>query len=257
MQAALPDAWPAAASYRYLDQAGPAGLAWEWLRRDPAYQAVAGTPAVARGGVTLLEPAPPDCTARWGCLAMPDAGLGWAEAPVLWSAAVDASVLQVVALPVMDRQTEPFDLVRSAVRATVVRGEHREHVLLGSGAGSIRLDVAGGSLLEGPVSLMHDLAGFADLEPKLAALRRFLEFRRTGQLPAIPPVGQRLRRQVLAFRVHDALIAGASIRDVGVMLFGLGRVQEEWAGEALKSQCRRLIAMARDMAAGGYRELLG
>jgi hypothetical protein len=58
-------------------------------------------------------------------------------------------------------------------------------------------------------------------------------------------------------RVHDALVAGASIRDVGVMLFGLERVRDEWAGEALKSQCRRLIATARDMAAGGYRELLG
>lgn len=257
MPAALPDAWPAAASYRYLDHAGPAGLAWEWLRRDSAYQAVAGTSAVALGAVTLLEPAPTDCIARWGCLAMPDASLGWAEAPVLWSAAVDASVLQVVALPVMDRQREPFDLIGSAVRATVVRGENREHVLLGSGAGAIRLDVAGGSLLEGPVSLMHDLSGIVDLEPTLAVLRRFLDFQRTGHLTAVPPASQRLRRQVLALRVHDALVAGASIRDVGVMLFGLDRIREEWPGEALKSQCRRLIAMARDMAAGGYRELLG
>lgn len=257
MPAALPDAWPAATSYCYLEHAGPAGLAWEWLRRDPAYQAVAGTSAITLGHVTLLEPAPDDCTGRWGCLAMPDAGLGWTEAPVLWSAAVDASVLQVVALPVMDRQTEPFDLVRSAVGATVVRGENREPVLLGSGAGTIRLDVAGGSLLEGPVSLMHDLAGVLDLEPALVALRRFLEFRRTGHLTVVPPASLRLQRQVLALRVHDALVAGASIRDVGVMLFGLERVRDEWAGEALKSQCRRLIAMARDMAAGGYRELLG
>lgn len=257
MPAALPDAWPVAASYRYLDHAGPAGLAWEWLRRDPAYQAVAGTSAIAHGNVTLLEPAPTDCMGRWGCLAMPDASLGWAEAPVLWSAAVDASVLQVVALPVMDRQTQPFDLIGSAARATIIRRENREHVLLGVGAGAIRLDVAGGSLLEGPVSLMHDLAGVADLEPALAALRRFLDFRRTGHLMAVPPASQRPRRQVLALRVHDALVAGASIRDVGVMLFGVQRVREEWAGEALKSQCRRLIAMARNMAAGGYRELLG
>jgi len=209
------------------------------------------------GDVKLFEPAPADCARRWGCLALPNASLGWSEAPVLWSAAVDPSVLQVVALPVMDRQTEPFDLVGGAVQATVVRGENREHVLLGSGADAIRLDVAGGSLLNGPVVLLHDLAGVVELEPALTALRRFLEFRRTGHL--LPPItlgGQRLRRQVLAVRVHDALARGASIRDVGVMLFGLERVRNEWAGEALKSQCRRLIAMARKMAAGGYRELL-
>lgn len=189
---------------------------------------------------------------------MPDASLEWADAPVLWSAEVDAAVLQVVALPVMDQQTEPFDLIGSAVRATVVRGENREHVLLGSGSGAIRLDVAGGSLLDGPVSLMHNLAGVVDLEPAaLSALRRFLEFRRMGHLVVVPPASQRLQRQVLALRVHDALVAGASIRDVGVMLFGLERVRDEWAGEALKSQCRRLIALARDMATGGYRKLLG
>lgn len=254
----MPTALPAAASYRYLDQAGPAGLAWEWLRRDPAYRAIAGTSARARGNVTIVEPAPADCTVRWGCLAMPDASLEWADAPVLWSAEVDAAVLQVVALPVMDQQTEPFDLIGSAVRATVVRGENREHVLLGSGSGAIRLDVAGGSLLDGPVSLMHNLAGVVDLEPAaLSALRRFLEFRRMGHLVVVPPASQRLQRQVLALRVHDALVAGASIRDVGVMLFGLERVRDEWAGEALKSQCRRLIALARDMATGGYRKLLG
>lgn len=257
MPAALPDAWSAAASYRYLDHAGPAGLAWEWLRRDPAYHSVAGTSAVTLGDVTLLQPAPADCTGRWGCLAMPDASLGWMEAPVLWSAAVDASVLQVVPLPVMDRQTQPFDLLRCGVRATIVRGEHRQHVLLGSGSGGIRLDVAGGSLLDGPVALMHDLSGVADLEPALVALRRFLDFRRTGHLMEVPHASQRLRRQVLALRVHDALVGGASIRDVGVMLFGLERVRDEWSEEALKSQCRRLIAMARDMAVGGYRKLLG
>src|SRR3546814_17468111 len=83
-------------------------------------------------------------------------------------------------------------------------------------------------------------------------------FRRTGRIPALSTRAcQRLRRQVLALRVHDALAAGASIRDVGIMLFGFERVRDEWADEALKWHCRRLIALAREMVAGGYRTLLG
>src|SRR3546814_4790994 len=77
-----------------------------------------------------------------------------------------------------------------------------------------------------------------------------------GRIPALSTRAcQRLRRQVLALRVHDALAAGASIRDVGIMLFGFERVRDEWADEALKSHCRRLIALAREMVAGGYRTL--
>lgn len=87
----------------------------------------------------------------------------------------------------------------------------------------------------------------------MAALRRFLHFCRVGVLPAYsPPASQRLRRQAVILRVADALAQGASIRDVGIMLYGAERVSEEWADEALKSQCRRLIAMAR----GGYKSLL-
>lgn len=67
---------------------------------------------------------------------------------------------------------------------------------------------------------------------------------------------QTWRRHIAALRVHDALALGASIRDIGLLLFGLERIRQEWAGEALKSQCRRLIAQARAMAAGGYRSLL-
>jgi len=59
-------------------------------------------------------------------------------------------------------------------------------------------------------------------------------------------------------RVHDALTAGASIRDIGIMLYGLARIEAEWRdpGESLKSQCRRFIASARAMASGEYKDLL-
>lgn len=257
MSAAQPEAWPAATSYRYLDAARPADLAWEWLRRDPDYRSLAPESVAPEAGVTILTPAPASCTHRWGCLNMPSAARRSTDASLLWSAEFDRSVLRVLALPVSGRLGTPFDLATCGSEAFVVDGGDCEHIMLRGRAGSVRLDVLSGSLLDGPASLSLSLAVMEENGPALAALQRFLHLQRTGRLPAQSPLAsQRLRRQVLALRVHDALAAGASIRDVGIMLFGFDRVRDEWADEALKSQCRRLISLAREMASGGYRALL-
>lgn len=56
----------------------------------------------------------------------------------------------------------------------------------------------------------------------------------------------------------DALRAGASERDMGVLLFGAARVMSEWSPEsALRAQVRHLIRRGRALVAGGYRKLLG
>lgn len=258
MPAAPPTGRPAAASYQYLDAAGPAELAWEWLRRDPDYRRLAHDGGRrAMGGVTLVAAAPLECTARWGCLNLPGPNERWDEAPVLWSTTVDPAVLKVLALPARAADGPAFDLRRYGALATAVLAPDCEHVLLRVAGQTIRLDVLSGSLMRGPVSLVHDFAGTDEIEQVFAALRRFLRLRRSGHLPARSfAASQRANRQIQALRVHDALALGASIRDVGVMLFGIERVQAEWADEALKSQCRRLIALSRFMVGGGYRTLL-
>lgn len=255
MPAAAQSAWPAASSYRYLEKAGPADLAWEWVRRDPEYRRLQhNSPLRARGGVRIFRAAPADCTARWDCLALPNPALDFAEAPILWSSTADPSVLRVLAIGPREAGIR-FDLRDCRLPTALVRGADCEHVLVGRGGAAVRLDVVCGSLLDGPVALVHDLASAG--EPAIAALRRFLHFSRTGELPAYrPPLSQRVRRQAIALRVADARALGASIRDIGIMLYGADRVSDEWSDEALKSQCRRLIALARAMTRGGYRGLL-
>src|SRR3546814_17336485 len=93
MSAAQPDAWPAAASYRYLDDAGPADLAWEWLRRDPDYRKLADRSALPGHDPAILDPAPAQCKALWGCLNIPDAARRSTDASLLWRAEVDRSCL--------------------------------------------------------------------------------------------------------------------------------------------------------------------
>src|SRR3546814_9123075 len=77
-----------------LDDAGPADLAWEWLRRDPDYRKLADRSALPGHDTAILDPAPAQCTALWGCLNMPDAERRCTDASLLWSAEVDRSVLR-------------------------------------------------------------------------------------------------------------------------------------------------------------------
>jgi hypothetical protein len=62
----------------------------------------------------------------------------------------------------------------------------------------------------------------------------------------------------MMLRVHDALAAGASQREIASVLFGAERVEADWLGtsESLRSRVKRLVRDARAMARGGYRSLL-
>lgn len=253
-------AWPGSEAYRYLDGARRADLAWEWLRRNPGFRRLA--PCVWRhtaDGIAVTDITSSECEGRWGCLHVPDPDLRFTDTPILWSADIDPSVLRVTASPAADDRSA-FDLRRWGAAATLVIGSQgEESLLLRDGGPGLRIDIVCGSLLNGPVTLLHDFGWVHDVEPAIVALRRYLHLCRTGELPTLRrATNQATRRLIEALRVHDALAGGASIRDVGVVLFGIDRIQAEWPGrgEALKSHCRRLIALSRLMASGGYRTLL-
>lgn len=261
MPSVPPRGWPGDATYRYLDGASPAEIAWEWLRRDPAYCSLNPT-AIDRmdGGLRIAQAAIFTVQARWDCLNSPSPKGTWAESPVLWSSSIDPAVLSVMAVPANGGDEGVFDLRRWRAMAMMLPSASGEHLLL-QGAGScLRLDVMSGTLRDGPVMLFLDLARAEPFEPALAALRRFRHLCRTGHFPAVTgSPTQQSRRMILALRTHDALGQGASIRDISIMLHGDERVRAEWpgSGDALKSQARRLIGLAREMASGGYRTLLG
>lgn len=253
--------WPGYEAYRYLEHVGPTGLAWEWLRRDPAYHRLEPGPrGRTPSGAIILEGASALCEARWGCLNVEDAALVAPDASILWSAAVDPCVLRAVAVPAAIGQPDAFDLDRYAGCAALVRGvAGAEHLLVRGQGRSLRLDILEGTLLCGPVILRYDFSGVGEIGPPLATLRGYHHLCRTGEIPAPRSrLRQRDRRAIDTLRTQDALLAGASIRDVGMVLFGAQRVAEDWSApaEALKSHCRRMIALAREMAGGRWRDLL-
>ncbi len=97
------------------------------------------------------------------------------------------------------------------------------------------------------------------LTPKrlAAALRLWTTLR--GR-PKRERVLSRNRRRVLINRLRtlDGDAAGASIRDLAIGLFGAARVPRgaAWKSHDLRSRTLRLLAAARALRDGGYRDLL-
>lgn len=245
--------------YGYLQGLNRTDLAWEWLRRDADYQRLSPSHKQRTNLGLCIDIAPAACIARWGCLYIEAPELRAAEVSMLWSSALDPRVLRVVASPCSCHDAAAFDLRQWADRAVIIIGDaDRKHILL-RGDPDIRLDVFAGTLHDGPVSFLFDMAGSDNYGPSIRSLRHFLASYCSGGASPLPSARNSLpRRMIDALRVHDALHQGASIRDIGIMLFGMIRVEAEWQspGEALKSCCRRLIAYSRFMASGGHRKLL-
>ena len=183
------------------------------------------------------------------------------DARIVWHAAFDPGTLQVAAQPTDGSDPDgidPRDLARWLT--LVVDAEGRERAVVSDGYRHIRLDIDQGSLAGArPVVLQYRLHGVLSALPKLRSLRQFLHLLRHGQFsPALFPADRRTHRAILVLRVHDALTAGASQREIAEVLFGVDRVARDWRdpSDSLRSQIRRLVREARVMARGGYRESL-
>jgi len=186
------------------------------------------------------------------------------EAPfarIIWRADIDPGTLRIIAAPATLSDPGGFRLDRIARWLTVVEGEGgREHAVLSDGWHHLRLDIVAGSLREAQaIQLRFCGLDWTKAEAGLLPMRRLFALYRHGRFAdSLFPADPRMGRRVGLLRVHDAITAGASHREIAMALFGVERVKSDWrdAGESLRSRVRRLAYDARNMALGGYRQLL-
>lgn len=183
------------------------------------------------------------------------------EARIIWRADVDPSTIEAVAVPAA--ATGPDALLPSSLarwRTVAVDAAGSEHVVLSDGWRHIRLDLAAGSLAsETPVVLHYRLHGLSSAAVVVRSLRQFIELCRHQRFSrSLFPEDRRIARWVELLRVHDAVAAGATQREIAIALFGAERVAREWSGrsDSLRSRLRRLVRDARAMAQGEFRTLL-
>jgi hypothetical protein len=177
----------------------------------------------------------------------------------MWTAEVHPLVLEAAAA-VAAVKAEVFDVERFRSLATVLRGtEGREHVLLSDGLRTVRLDILAGSVAGGPVALRYLISGLASAEKPLLALRRLIALHRNGCLSrSLHPPETRARRWLLSLRAFDGLAAGADQREIAAVLLSSAANEPRWRSHSssIRSQVQRLVRGARQMASGGFRELL-
>ena len=183
------------------------------------------------------------------------------DARILWHADLDPTILRVTAQPVAGES--PDHVARSMLERwlTLIPDiDGTEHIVLSDGRRRIRLDIEAGSIADGgPVLLHYRLEGIASAERRVRPLRRFLHLcQRRRFSRSLFPAEPGMDRHLLVLRVSDALRAGASQREIALVLFGADRVAQDNArgSDSLRSRVKRLIGDARRMAAGGYRALM-
>lgn len=178
---------------------------------------------------------------------------------VVWTAAVDPSVVTCTAEPIASNHPDAFCLDRlSLPTTTIVSATGAEHLAISDGLKRIRLDVVEGTLFDGPVRLHYRIAGFADAESHLMTLQRLLALHRLGQFAlGLHPRETKAKRWAMMLRAHDLSTAGASQREIAVELFG-GSASAEWRtrSDYLRLRIQRLLRDAGTMIDGGYLDLL-
>ena len=143
------------------------------------------------------------------------------------------------------------------VKHILVDALGRQHVVLRANSSVLQLLVQGADIAVAPVAitfLVRGLGVIADAAAQLATLRRILS-------PARQRVGTGPRWTATTLKLRDALVAvdgraaGASYREIAVVLHGDAYVERNWK-TGLKARMRRHFARGLELSGGRYRELL-
>ena len=138
----------------------------------------------------------------------------------------------------------------------LVERDGRQHVVLRADGHAIQLTIDGADITAEPVALTFQVRGLTAVAAAcdhLAALRRIL------RTPSRKTAGPRWTATTLKLRdalvTLDGRMAGASYRDIAIVLYGLAYVERNW-WTGLKERMRRHFLRGVLFVHGRYRDLL-
>lgn len=250
--------WRTAAAYDYLADLDIAGVAFEFLRRNPGYQADCSKHAVTQDALSADEEAKSAGHARrWGLAFPADPQVRAGKQTVFWLPDVLASTIILVALNgrwegpslVYDPENWPgLIALREAPDGVFIQlsdDGNVHHLWLAS-----RPD-EGESVA---AMLPFDHAAPVRIDAA-AAFWRTLARKRSKHLRP-PPLWR--ARLTAALQALDGRQCGASYRAIATALYGEERIAaESWKTSSLRDTTIRLVRRGLFLMHGGYRRLLG
>jgi hypothetical protein len=253
------------AAYAYVLNLCPSDLAWEFLRRNAHYQrdyrlSLRGIPRRRRlrcGPILMRLRRRTHRSNRWGLDPFVDPKWPAPEAPLCWTIASAAPVLEGVAERATDGSRSALSIKDyAAARHIIIGPSGEEYILLRDGRGALTLRLAGARASLGPVDVTFLMSGFPD--PRLAAQTfRALRDLTTSVRDRAGPLRARLFASD-ALLALDARQLGASYREIAAMIHGIEAQRAQWSGTstAMKDRVRHLLVRGRQLSQGGYLKLL-
>lgn len=241
------DAWYPTAAYLYvLHLDGPA-LAWEYLRRHPDYRRD-----------WLRRRRQPEAAQAWGLRLLEDPAVDARDAQPAWFPDHDA-VLQLYPDADPPPGAAVFEFWRIPGHKHLVH-DGKRLVLVSRWPGCcVRLSFAPG-LAEG-VAYLYAMRARAAPCASDRTITAELEKLATadGTTPAAAVRSRPTPAALLdlhTLQALDAALAGASLRETAIGLFGAEAVAAGWyADGGLRSRVRRLVRRGQSLMRGGYRRL--
>lgn len=248
--------------------------AWEFLRRNPAYERDyarhhqgALTRRTDETGLELLRLEKPEPDAeKWGLLFFTSPNQTALSAPVFWTEKASPQVVRVEAK--VKGKDDPaslfgclFDLKNFGDRRIhLTDAGGGEHVLIQRGGRIVQMRCGGHTLLDGDVKLRFILEGFGDLDAKFETIRRLSKLYNEHTGNALlrndwSATMANLRDALIALDVYQA---GGSHLETAMEIYGerLGRQMFAQPDRSVKNRMARARKKGVDLMKGGYLDLM-
>jgi hypothetical protein len=238
--------------------------AWEFLRRNPEFAAMAYThqskvqisnSCIPQSKILhLYEPLVP--AHYWGLIFFPNPDMQAPAADVFWLPHLDPAIVSVI---VSRRRSDERDEMRAAIdecAIDVLRDPNGTEHLLTRGKYSTAQSICSGfSLLHArePVKVNLDMRGPGRMEHAFSAYKQAEEILHNGPWRWTSRT-QRLRNALICLDVKDA---GLPLRSAAEIIFGAERVADQWPNnKQFREQVRGYYRTGQTLRLKGYKQLL-
>ena len=261
-------------SLSYLRTLPKTRWAWEFLRRNPAYESdyarhmEGALSRISRhDGLELLKLKRPEPEAeKWGLLFFASPNQTALTGPVFWCESVSPQVITVEAQPFNGSESKGmldrlFDLALfGSKRIHLTDASGNEHVLIQRGHRVVQMRCRGHTLLDGDVKLRFLLDGFGHIDAKFATIKRLAKLydQHTGN-PAVESNWSAstasLRDALIALDVYQA---GHGYRETAIAIYGEEAANERFADpdKSMKNRMVRARKKGIELMEGGYINLM-